>query len=198
MSRAGSQQKRDLSPVIQVLGIAPGNPGVHDDERSGMRQVQGTGQVVSGPRSARRSQLHQRQATGVLVAGAPGARYRRLHGWPGQARDRRIRPGRGHLPALVLTACAAGLLATLFTAVPPRKPGRKRSALRHRTSRPKRPKPGIPIRGAYQMAGAPASSRYSKGVSSTRRAPVVDVAAGAADVAVIPAVSAVLTTLAAT
>src|SRR5208337_554988 len=107
-------------------------------------------------------------ATGVLVAGAPGARYCRLHGWPGQARDRRIRPGRGHLPVLVLTACAVGLLATLFTAVSPRKPGRQRSALRHRTSRPKPPKPGIPIRGAYQMAGAPASSRYSKGVSSTR------------------------------
>jgi hypothetical protein len=80
-------------------------------------------------------------------------------------------PG-GHLPVLVLTACAAGLLATLFTAAPrPKKPGRKRSALRHRTSRPKPPKPGIPIRGAYHMAGAPASSRYSKGASSTRRAP---------------------------
>jgi len=44
------------------------------------------------------------RATGVLTAGAPGARYCRLHGWPGQARDRRIRPGRA--PA---GACLDGL-----------------------------------------------------------------------------------------
>ena len=82
-------------------------------------------------------------------------------------------PG-GHLPVLVLTACAAGLLATLFTAAPrPKKPGRKRSALRHRTSRPKPPKPGIPIRGAYQMAGAPTSSIFERGVVDTPSSPSI-------------------------
>jgi hypothetical protein len=58
----------------------------------------------------------------------------------------------GHLSALVLAACAAGLLATLFTGRARRKPpGRKRSALRRRTSHPKPPEPGILIRGTYHL-----------------------------------------------
>ena len=44
------------------------------------------------------------RASGVLVARAPAARHRGVHGRPGQARDRRIRPGRA--PA---GACPGGL-----------------------------------------------------------------------------------------
>jgi len=68
----GVSKSGDLSPVVQVSGIAPSNPGLHDDERSGMRQGSGTGQVVSGPRNARRSQFHQRQHNRTSRSGFRG------------------------------------------------------------------------------------------------------------------------------